>query len=263
MPGPIAAVAAAASSAIGAGASLLGAKKQADAAKAATKAQLQATKLGIKAQEKAQERQIGLQEPFRQFGMNALAKYPEAAAYTPFGMDQFNADPGYQFRMSEGLKALERSAASRGILSSGQTLKDITRFGQDTASQEYQNAFERYLRERQQKLAPLEYQIGLGQNAAAGQGSVIGSTANNITELMQAGGNARAAGSIAQGNAFGGAMSNIAGIASQVGQGVGDYYAAQPYNNYLRSITPAAGGITPGASPYAPRFTSTTFGGPK
>lgn len=239
MPIPVAA-AILGSAAVGAGASLLGANKQAQASKDAAKAQLQATQLGIKSQEKALERQIGLQEPFRQFGMNALAEYPGAAAYTPFGMDQFTADPGYQFRMAEGLKALERSAASRGILSSGQTLKDITRFGQDAASQEYQNAFERYLRERQAKLAPLEYQIGIGQNAAAGQGADIGTSSGRTNEMILGGGNAQAAGYIGQANAYTSGLSNATNALMQGANMYGQYQAAQPYQNYLRAITPTS-----------------------
>jgi hypothetical protein len=222
--------------AIGAGASILGARAQSQAAKDAARSQSRATREAMTSQEKALERQIGLQEPFRQSGVNALAEYGAASQYTPFGMDQFNADPGYQFRMSEGLKALERSAASRGILSSGQTLKDITRFGQDTASQEYQNAFQRYLMERQQKLAPLEYRIGLGQGAASGQAANVGGAAQNTGRLIEGQGNINANRAIAQGNAFTGAMGNIADIASQAATGYGQYKAAQPYQNYLAAI---------------------------
>ena len=58
----------------------------------------------------------------------------------PFGADQFQQDPGYAFRQAEGMKALERSASARGNLLSGATMKGIQRFGQDLASQEYQNA---------------------------------------------------------------------------------------------------------------------------
>jgi hypothetical protein len=49
------------------------------------------------------------------------------------------------------MKALERSAAARGNLLSGSTLKGVQRFGQDLASQEYQNAFNRYQVERAAK----------------------------------------------------------------------------------------------------------------
>lgn len=266
MPDPVTGVTAG-TAVLGAGASLLGGKSQSDAAKSAAKAQLKATKATIKAQERALERQIGLQEPFRQTGVNALADYATASQYTPFGMEQFEADPGYSFRMSEGMKALERSAASRGILQSGGTLKDITRFGQDAASQEYQNAFQRYLAERQQRLQPLEYRIGLGQNAASNQGVNIGQSAQNVGQLTTSLGDIRSAGIMGQSNAFTNTLSNIAGLATQGANAYGQYQAAQPYENYLRAITPGGGGYVAGASPtgssYDPRFISTSFGGPK
>ena len=55
-------------------------------------------------------------------------------------------DPGYQFRLSEGRRALEQSAAGRGTLRTGGTLKDILNYGQSAASQEYGNVFDRYAR---------------------------------------------------------------------------------------------------------------------
>ena len=247
MPGPVAAIAG--SGLLGAASSIIGGRSQAKATDKAAKTQLKATKATIAQQNKALERQIGLQEPFRQTGVNALSDYATASQYTPFGMDQFNADPGYQFRMSEGLKALERSAASRGILSSGQTLKDITRFGQDTASQEYQNAFQRYLAERQQRLAPLEYRIGLGQNAASNQGVNIGQSARDVGQLTTSLGDIRSAGIMGRSNAFTNTLGDISGLATDAASAYGKYKAAQPYQNYLRSITPtnsAMGFASPG-----------------
>lgn len=86
----------------------------------------------------------------------------------------FEADPGYAFRMSEGLKGLERSAAARGGLLSGGAGKALQRYGQGLASQEYGNAFDRFQRERaaQAGLSQMEYgrfadeqarRMGLGQ----------------------------------------------------------------------------------------------------
>lgn len=243
MPDPVSATIG--SAVIGAGASLIGGKQSSDAAKDAAKQQRKATKATIAAQERALERQIGLQEPFRQTGVNALADYGTASQYTPFGMEQFQADPGYSFRMSEGLKALERSAASRGILQSGQTLKDITRFGQDAASQEYQNAFQRYLTERQARLQPLEYRIGLGQAAASGQAANVGSTASTVGGLMTSLGDIRSAGTIGQSNAYNNMLSNLSSVATQGANAYGQYQAAQPYQNYLRSITPTSAANAP------------------
>ena len=73
---------------------------------------------------------------------------PEYAQATPFasptaeGMQQ---DPGYQFRLTEGQKALERSGAARGVTNTGGNMKDILDYGQNAASQEYGNVYNRSL----------------------------------------------------------------------------------------------------------------------
>jgi hypothetical protein len=251
MPGPVAAIAG--SAIVGAGASLFGSSQASKSADKAAKQQKKAAKIAAAQQKAALERQIGLQEPFRQVGVNALAEYPKAAEYTPFGMPQFQADPGYNFRLAEGMKALERSAAARGLLQSGGTLKGIQQYGQNLASDEYQNAFQRYLTERQAKLSPLEYQIGLGQAAASGQAANVGTTANSLSELTQALGNIGAQRAVAQGNIAASTAGNIGNIFAQGAGAYGDYMAAQPYMNYLRSITPSiAGGTTTGLGYAAP-----------
>lgn len=59
------------------------------------------------------------------------------------GADELFDDPGYRGRLREGSDALERSAAARGVLNTGGTLKDVLSFGQDLASQEYKGLFDR------------------------------------------------------------------------------------------------------------------------
>jgi hypothetical protein len=153
------------------------------------------------------ERQVELQEPWRQAGITALNKLtPLATEYTPFGMQQFQADPGYGFRMSEGMKALERSAAARGGLMSGATLKGIQRFGQDLASQEYTNAFNRYQTERAARLAPLQSLAGVGQTSAQQIGQAGQTMASNVGEALTSGAAARASGYVGGANALTGAL---------------------------------------------------------
>lgn len=57
------------------------------------------------------------------------------------------SDPGYQFRLNQGEQALNASAAARGVLRTGGTLKDILGYGQNYASQEYGNAYDRAVRD--------------------------------------------------------------------------------------------------------------------
>lgn len=226
MPAPIAAIAVgtAVAGIAGAAASAYGSNK-------AAKAQNKATKQAAKAQTAALAQQAALAKPYVDAGANALAQYQKLAPYQKFGMAQFEADPGYQFRMAEGVKALERSAAARGLLQSGATLKGITQFGQDTASAEYQNAFSRYLTEREAAMSPYSYLTGVGQAAAAGQAANIGSTGAALADIASQRGNVQAANAMAMGNAINSGIGSVANAAS-------GYYANQQYANYLNSITP-------------------------
>jgi hypothetical protein len=181
---------------IGGAAALGGAAIGAYGSSKAAKAQARAAQQAIESQERMLERQIELQEPFRQTGITAqnqlltLLGLPGgtagAAEYgsltQPFGMDKFQADPGYGFRMSEGIKALESSAAARGGLLSGSTLTSVNRFGQDLASQEYQNAFNRYQIERNARLNPLQSLMGAGQTATNQMTSAMGQTGQGIAQ---------------------------------------------------------------------------------
>jgi hypothetical protein len=185
------------------GAALIGA----NASSKAAKTQAGATDRSAQLQMDQFERQVELQEPFRQAGVNALNKLvPLASEYTPFGMDQFQADPGYSFRMSEGMKGLERSAAARGGLLSGGMLKGIQRFGQNLASDEYTNAFNRYQTERNARLNPLQSLAGVGQTASQQIGQAGQTMASNVGEAMQSGAAARASGYVGGSNALTGAL---------------------------------------------------------
>lgn len=149
------------------------------------------------------ERQVELSTPYREAGELALNKLvPLATEYTPFGMQQFQTDPGYAFRLSEGQKALERSAAARGGLLSGATGKALTRFGQEMGSQEYVNSFNRYQAERQARLNPLQSLANVGQTTAQQLGQAGMQTAQNIGQAQMAAGAARASGYVGGANAL-------------------------------------------------------------
>jgi hypothetical protein len=139
------------------------------------------------------------------------------AEFTP-EMFAKGVDPGYAFRLSEGLKGLDRQAAARGGLISGNALKAASGYAGDQASQEYQNAFNRYQTTRGNTLSPFQTGAAAGQSAAAGQGQI---NAN-------------------YGTAGGQAISNY-------GQGVSGAYGAQgqgantAYGNYGQGVSGAYG----------------------
>ena len=229
MPEPVSAIAAGIGAAGAIGSSIIGSNASKDAAKSQKKAAKKAAQI----QQKMLTQQLEVAKPYVEAGKNALVDYQKLAPYQPFGMPQFEADPGYQFRMAEGVKALERSAAARGLLQSGTTLKGITQYGQNVASDEYQNAFQRYLAQREASMEPYRYLTGIGQAAAAGQATNIGAAGSNLAELAATRGNINAQSAIGSANAYGGALNTLA-------QGALSYAANQPYMNYLSSITPSA-----------------------
>lgn len=193
----------------------LGAKAAGDAADA----QLQGTREQTQAQREMFAEQNRLQEPFRQAGMtgqNELMRllglggdagsmgYGSAAQ--PFTNQDMYRDPGYGFRVSEGVKALDRSAAARGGLLGGNQLRGVTELGQNLGSQEYQNAFNRYQTERAARLNPLQSLAGQGQTAANTMTSAAGQYGQNQADIAANVGNIRASGYVNQANALTGAL---------------------------------------------------------
>jgi len=129
------------------------------------------------------------------------------SAVQPFDMSKFQADPGYNFRMSEGLKALDRQAAARGGMMSGAALKAAGRYGQESASQEYANAYNRYRQNRADQLAPLSDLMTGGTNATNATNTAMGNYGTNAANLMGQAGQATAAGQLGIGNT----VNNLAG----------------------------------------------------
>jgi len=83
--------------------------------------------------------------------------------------DSVRSLPAYQFDQQEGRRAVDRSAAARGMDASGRTLKDLTRFGTGLADQTYGNQLMRLLGLNQQGFSQGLSALG-AQNSAYGQG---------------------------------------------------------------------------------------------
>lgn len=233
----------------GAGAGLLGAKKSGDAAKQAANTQADAANRATDIQRDIYEQGREDLAPWREAGAESLGvlqrgmyspmqwgqfnRQFETAApeYRTFTQQDFQADPGYQFRMAEGQRGLERSAAARGGLLSGGALRALERYRQGVASDEYGNALQRFNNDQTQQYARwgdaynrfygdqdrtinrLASLAGVGQNAtntgnqmAANYGTQAGSN------MMQAA-NAQAAGTIGKAQAYGNALNNITNMA--------------------------------------------------
>lgn len=120
---------------------------------------------------------------------------PDLADYDQY---TFQADPGYQFRMDEGNRALERGAAARGGLLSGGFARKALRYAQDYASNEYTNVYNR--------IANI---AGFGQVGVNNSTNAIMMAGGNVGNAMINAGEARASGYVAQGNAWANAINQI------------------------------------------------------
>lgn len=129
-----------------------------------------------------------------------------------FTMADFQKDPGYDFRMAEGQKALERSAAARGNQFSGGQMKAVANYGQSAASAEYQNAYNRFNSDQSQRFNQLSSLAGLGQTAN-GQIAAAGQNyANNTSNNMMGAANAQAAGYMGSANAQSQMVGNLTNL---------------------------------------------------
>lgn len=120
--------------------------------------------------------------------------------------------PGYQFAQDQGVQALDRSAASRGMLNSGRQQKDLLRFGTGLADQTYGNQVARLMAGAQQ-----------GQGALTAQNQTTGQGLQGQLATRQAG--------------FGGAM-NAAGTIGQ-----GDVAAAQAQQSGITNLLSTGAGL--------------------
>lgn len=168
---------------------------------------------------------------------------PQAPDAPDTSLEAFEASPGYQFRLDEGMKAIERAASARGLRLSGSALKDAARFGQGTASQEYgdfynrrQNDFSRdygvmtdtFNRDYGMAMDSrnlLSSLAGMGQTATQAQIGAGNQFAAGTSANLANRGNALAQGAMGQAGAVTSGINNLSNI---YGMGMSGYLGQSP-----------------------------------
>lgn len=207
---------------------ILGAQATEDAAETQANAANQATATELQMFREGQEATA----PWREKGEEALNVLMDKIKAGP---GKFEESPEYQFRLSEGTKAIDRSAAAKGNLFSGRTAMELQRLGQGEASKEYTNWLANYY----SSLNPWQSVAGVGQTTAV-EGSRQGNAvAGQIGQNMINSGDAIAGGQINRANAITGAMNSSVNnylAWKNMGQNtspVSNISAAYPTNNYV------------------------------
>lgn len=132
------------------------------------------------------------------------------------GQDIYS-DPSYQFRLQQGQDAIQSSAAAQGGLLSGATLKALQNYGQESASQEYSNAYNRFNADQTNRYNRLSNLVGIGQNAAAQVGNAGAQTAQAVANNTMAGANSIAAGQVGSANAWSNTANDLGSMAAAYG----------------------------------------------
>lgn len=213
------------SAVVGAYASSSAADSQAEAAGNASAAQLQAQRESNALQKEMYDQNRADMQPWREAGMSALSQLSTGLQQggdfnRNFTLADFQADPGYAFRQAEGQKAIDNSAAARGSSLSGATLKALSRYGQDYASNEYQNGYNRWNNDMSTRYNRLAGVAGTGQTATQQIGAYGQNTASNIAQGNMNTANQVASNTIGAGNAR---ASGYVGMANSLSNGVGNY----------------------------------------
>lgn len=210
---------------LGVGGSMMAGKAAAKGTSAAAESAAASSKYAADIQQKQFEQTREDLEPWRVAGQKALQTIQDMPEFR-FTAQDFEAmkDPAYDFRMQEGINALDRSAAARGRILSGAQDKAITRYGSNLASQEYQNAFNRNLTGYNVNLAREQTMAGVGQSATnvisqAGQ-QTAANIGRNITQSTAAINALNVGGAQAQASMYG-------NIAQSAQQGIGNYLLYQ------------------------------------
>jgi hypothetical protein len=203
-----------------AGATVVGAVISSDAAKSSANQIAGAENSAIGLQQAEYNNNMANLQPYMGAGNSALDKIN--AGFEPGGQFQGsftpedflnNEDPAYGFLQQQGQMALEKSAAARGVDLSSGNLQNLTAYGQGLASQEYGNAYNRYMTTRNTNYQELANIAGLGENAAAQAGNTGAGITNAMSNSLVGSAQAQAAGTVGSANAITGAL----------GQGVNAY----------------------------------------
>lgn len=185
----------------------LGGKEQASAARYAARKQSNAANRALQLQRDIWQQGRADLLPYINLGSRNIAGL-ESRVNKGFTSGDFTADPGYAFRLAEGEKSINRASGVGGSPYSGATLKALNRFNQDSASSEFDRAYQRW----QQGTANLMDLVNLGRVASANAAGVGADFGRSASDLMMGDANAQGAAAIAGGNATAGMYSSLGSL---------------------------------------------------
>jgi hypothetical protein len=195
----------------------MGAQNQASASRAEGRRLKHAAKDARKDQKEMWKEIRKYFAPWRHAGVRSLEDLEriqgqyEAAIQDP---NEYIKSPGFEWLKQQGISAIDRGAAARGKLDSGQNQKDLIAYGQGLASQDYG----RYLGRLENLMDVYARTSQMGQNAAAQTAQYGQRAVENMGNWRIQGAGGDAAGQIGAANAQTGFYNNLANIGSNAAE---------------------------------------------
>lgn len=193
-----------------AGATVVGGALASSAAGSAADSQAQSSANAIGEQARQYDQTRADYAPYRDAGTTALGQLQTEMNGQTSAADVMS-DPGYQFGLTQGQQALDRKAAAGGGRVSGAALKSASEYATNYATTGYSAAYQR----RQDRLNRLAALANIGQTSTAGSATAGASSANAISGLVSAQGNASGAAQLAQGNIWGNTANQLGAVAQK------------------------------------------------
>jgi hypothetical protein len=131
-----------------------------------------------------------IQEPYVSAGQNAVNQLSAGVqkggqfSQTQPTLNQLQIDPGYAFRQRQGVNALQASGAAAGNYGSGNLGTALVNYGQEMGSQEYQNAYDRWMQGRNTQWNQLASLAAGGEGAVQQLGNTAFNTGVNMSRQM-------------------------------------------------------------------------------
>lgn len=201
--------------------------------------------LNAAVQERLAQQAAAKQDPRYGSLLESYQAYTPYKEYTPFSEAEFKADPGYQFRLDQGNKAIQNLAAATGNLNSGRAMKDAIAYNSGQGAQEYQASYGRYNNDyltgfnshmqnyltgfnshetnKSNIYNKLMGLTGIGQSSASALANVGSNYSGQVSNNLAQGANAQAAGAVGQSNAINQGLGTVTNA-------LGGYFANQSAN---------------------------------
>lgn len=157
------------------------------------------------------EYQKELNKPYHEAGTRALGKMEDPSFQKDFTRADFKTSPGYTFALEQGQNAINAMNSATGNTVSGAGLAALSKYNTGMADQSYQQAFNNFQTNTQNKFGRLSNIAGMGQGAAANMGNASSNYSTTAGGNLMSAGNASAAADIAMGNSFSDGITGLAG----------------------------------------------------